>query len=62
MSSNTVKYRNFFVIRLPRRWVVKNGFHSKVGDFESLEAAKAYIDRLMKGGDRTDASDYGCPI
>lgn len=62
MASNETKYRGFWLIRLPRRWVVKNGFNHKVGDFDTAAAAKAYIDRLLTAGGRSDAGDYGCPI
>ena len=62
MTSNETKYRGFWLTRLPRRWLVKNGFNKKVGDFESAAAAKAHIDRILTDGKRSDAGDYGCPV
>lgn len=62
MKQSEKNYRGFWVIRLPRRWVVKDGFGRKVGDFDSFAAATAYVDRLLAGANRSDAGDYGCPI
>lgn len=62
MNSAEVRYRGFYVVKTQRRWVIKTWRGDKLGVFNSLDEAKADIDRIMQGNCRTDAGQYGCTI
>jgi hypothetical protein len=70
MSKNTERYRGFDIVKLPRSvthidgrpFVVQTWDGRKLSKHSCLKDAKAEIDRIMQGSNRTDASEYGCPI
>jgi hypothetical protein len=70
MSKSTQRYRGFDIVRLPRSvtyldgrpYVVQTWDGRKLSKHSCLNDAKAEIDRIMIGSNRTDASQYGCPI
>ena len=70
MKDTTQRYRGFDIAKLPRSvaqadgrpYVVMTWMGEKLSKHSCLRDAKAEIDRLLKGSDVTDASEYGCPI
>ncbi len=60
--TTAIKYRRFYIACIRKQYVIKTLDGNQVKAAKSLAAAKAEIDRIMQGGDRTDASKYGCPI
>ncbi|NBW20744.1 MAG: hypothetical protein EBR82_73545 [Caulobacteraceae bacterium] len=70
MTKNTQRYRNHDIVRLPRSmthldgrpYVVRTWDGRKLSKHTCLRDAKAEIDRIMKGSDRTDGSEYGFPF
>ena len=70
MTKATHDYRGFQIVKLPRRrigafgdtYVVLTKLGKKWSAHSSLREAKAEIDRLLVGGNVTDASQYGCPV
>ena len=70
MKDATQRYRGFDITKLPRSmsqidglpYVVMTWRGEKWSKHSCLRDAKAEIDRLLKGSDVTDASEYGCPI
>jgi hypothetical protein len=70
MGTNTQRYRRLDIVKLPRSmthidgrpYVVQTLDGRRLSKHSCLADAKAEIDRIMQGSDRTDASKYGCPI
>ena len=63
MKSQPERYRGFDIVKLfGETFVVLTWRGEKLSSHSSLPEAKAEIDRLLLGPNRTDASGYGCPI
>lgn len=70
MSKNTQRYRRFDIVKLPRSmsqidgrpYVVQTWDGRSLSKHSCLRDAKAEIDRILKGSNHTDASEYGCTV
>lgn len=70
MKNEPQRYRGFDIAKLSRRrigafgdtYIVLTWRGEKLSAHSSMREAKAEIDRILKGNDVTDASEYGCPI
>jgi hypothetical protein len=70
MKSQPQRYRGFDIAKMPRRrigafgdtYIVLTWRGEKLSAHSSLREAKAEVDRLLVGSNRTDASGHGCPI
>jgi hypothetical protein len=70
MKNDPHRYRGFDVCKLRRRrigafgdtYIVLTWRGEKLSAHSSMRDAKAEIDRILKGNDVADASQYGCPI
>ena len=58
-AAKEVRYRKFYIECNGKVFVVKTWDGRVLSSFDSLVAAKAEIDRILKGSNHTDAAAYG---
>ena len=62
-STDSHRYRGFDLYELANgKCEVRTWMGKLLSTKKDMAAAKAEVDRIMVGANRTDASEYGCPL
>jgi hypothetical protein len=61
-ATSEIRYRRFDIACNGGKFVVKTWRGEVLASCDSLVAARAEIDRIMKGSNHTDAAAYGSPV